>query len=158
MDIRKYKPSDLAAVIKLFHDTVHRINIRDYSQEQISVWAPETVDTAAWGRSLTEHHTLIALEGDKVIGFGDIDRNGYLDRLYVHHEYQGQGVASALCRKLEAAVQTAEIITHASITAKPFFEKRGYKTEREQSVVRNGVELTNYVMILHKFDYIATSR
>ena len=36
---------------------------------------------------------------------------------------------------------------HASITAKPFFERRGYKAVKEQQVERKGVLLTNYVMI-----------
>ena len=38
------------------------------------------------------------------------------------------------------------ISTHASITAKPFFEKRGYRVIREQQVERQGVALTNFVM------------
>lgn len=70
---------------------------------------------------------------------------GYLDRLYVHADYQGRGVASAICEELERPVR-GKIVTHASITAKPFFEKRGYRVVREQQVERRGVLLTNYVM------------
>lgn len=40
-----------------------------------------------------------------------------------------------------------EITTYASITAKPFFEKRGYKVVKERQVERQGIFLTNYVMI-----------
>lgn len=32
---------------------------------------------------------------------------------------------------MEAAVQE-DIVTHASVTARPFFEKRGYKVVKEQ--------------------------
>ena len=32
------------------------------------------------------------------------------------------------------------------LTAKPFFEQRGYKVIMEQQVIRNEVFLTNYVM------------
>ena len=39
-----------------------------------------------------------------------------------------------------------ELTVHASITARPFFEKRGYKLLREQRVIRRETELTNYVM------------
>ena len=80
-----------------------------------------------------------------VIGFGDIDGSGYLDRLYVHRRHQGKGVATALCDRLEQ-VCAGVISTHASITAKPFFEKRGYRVIREQQVERQGVALTNFVM------------
>ena len=40
----------------------------------------------------------------------------------------------------------AEFTTHASLTAKPFFEKRGYQVVQEQQVERKGILLTNYVM------------
>lgn len=59
---------------------------------------------------------------------------------------QGEGIASAVCDQLEKAVSADRITTHASITAKPFFENRGYRTVREQQVNRNGILLTNYVM------------
>ena len=83
--------------------------------------------------------------GDGPCGFGDIDGSGYLDRLYVHRRHQGKGVATALCDRLEQ-VCAGVISTHASITAKPFFEKRGYRVIREQQVERQGVALTNFVM------------
>ena len=65
--------------------------------------------------------------------------------LYVHADHQNQGVATAICDALE---QTApgNITTHASITARPFFEKRGYKVIKEQLVERQGIFLTNFVM------------
>lgn len=77
---------------------------------------------------------------------GDIDKTGYLDRLFVHLGYQRKGIATAICNRLESAVQE-NIVTHASITARPFFEKRGYKVAREQQVERQGIFLTNFVMI-----------
>ena len=85
------------------------------------------------------------MEGDTIIGFGDIDKTGYLDRLYVHADYQKKGAAAAICSRLEQAV-SGKITTHASITARPFFEKRGYRVVREQQVERKGVFLTNFVM------------
>ena len=56
-------------------------------------------------------------------------------------DWQGRGVASALCDALPAAR-----ITHASITARPFFERRGWHVVKEQQVERRGVLLTNFVM------------
>ena len=43
-------------------------------------------------------------------------------------------------------METSNIITHASITAKTFFEQRGYKVIKGQQVIMNGISLTNYVM------------
>ena len=83
---------------------------------------------------------------ERIIGFGDMDASGYLDRLYVHKDYQGQGVATAICDRLEEEIQTDAFSTHASITARPFFEKRGYTVVKAQQVVRKGVSIRNYVM------------
>ena len=81
-----------------------------------------------------------------IVGFGDIDQSGYLDKLYVHKDYQRQGIATVICNKLEQSPKTDKITVHASITAKPFFEKRGYKVIKEQQVIRREVFLTNYIM------------
>ena len=58
---------------------------------------------------------------------------------------QGQGIARALCDRLEGVV-SGPVTTHASITARPFFEARGYRVVRQQQVERQGVALTNFVM------------
>ena len=79
----------------------------------------------------------------------DIDKTGDLDHLYVHKDHQREGIASGLCDKLEAHVP-GNIRTHASITARPFFQKRGYKVIKEQQVERQGILLTNFVMEIEK--------
>ena len=146
MIIREYKPTDCDDLVKLFYHTVHTINAKDYSQEQLKVWATDKIDLEVWNKSLSEHFTVVAVENNIIVGFGDIDNSGYLDRLYVHKDYQRRGVATIICDKLEQAVKVNKIITHASITAKPFFEQRGFKVVKEHQVVRNRIALTNYVM------------
>ena len=146
MIIRQYEPTDCEDLVKLFYHTVHTINAKDYSQEQLNVWATNKIDLEVWNKSLFEHYTVVAVENNIIVGFGDIDKSGYLDRLYVHKDYLRQGIATAICNKLEQAVKVNKIITHASITAKPFFEQRSFKVVKEQQVERNGIALTNYVM------------
>ena len=146
MEIRNYISSDCRCLTELFYNTVHVVNAKDYSQEQLNVWAPGTVDLEIWNQSLSVHITFIAIENEIIVGFGDIDESGYLDRLYVHKEYQRRGIATAICDKLEHAVQGQKITTYASITAKPFFIKRGYRVIKEQQVERQSVYLTNYLM------------
>jgi putative acetyltransferase len=46
---------------------------------------------------------------------------------------------------LEQAV-IGTMVVHASITAKPFFQKRGYVVVKGQQVERQGILLTNFVM------------
>ena len=146
MIIRQYTPKDCEDLVKLFYHTVHTTNAKDYSQEQLNVWATDKIDLEVWNKSLSEHYTVVAVENNIIVGFGDIDKSGYLDRLFVHRDYQRRGIATAICNKLEQAVKADKIITHASITAKPFFEQRGFNVVKEQQVERNGIALTNYVM------------
>lgn len=146
MQIRVYQPADCAAIVRLFYDTVHTVNAADYTPAQLDAWAPCVPDEAAWDRSLRAHYACVAVEGGAVAGFGDIDASGYLDRLYVHRDYQRRGVGRALCDALEAWTPSDVLTTHASITARPFFEARGYRVLRRQQVERSGVLLTNYVM------------
>lgn len=148
MIIRKYKTSDCGCLAQIFYDTVHSVNAKDYSEEQLNAWAPGNADLAKWDKSLSEHYTVVAVNDGVISGFGDIDETGYLDRLYVHKDYQRQGIATAICNELEQVFKVSKITTHASITAKPFFMGRGYKVVKEQQVIRNGIALTNYIMIL----------
>lgn len=145
MQLRRYKQSDCRELAELFYNTVHTVNAADYNNEQLNAWATGHADLEAWNKSLLEHYSIVAVDNGIIVGFGDIDQTGYLDRLYVHADYQGRGIATAICNKLEQSV-SGKIVTHASVTAKPFFEKRGYKVVKEQSVERHGVFLTNFVM------------
>lgn len=149
MKLRKYKSTDCTEIAELFYTTVHTINAKDYTKPQLDAWATGNIDRSAWDQSFLEHNTLVAEEGSTIVGFGDMDSNGYLDRLYVHKDYQGKGIASAIVNELEqqAAQQGVSFFTtHASLTAKSFFEKRGYRAIRTNQVDRNGIQLTNFIM------------
>lgn len=149
MEIREYRPTDCKPITDLFYNTVHTINSKDYTEDQLNVWATKDLDLYKWNESLLANHTLVALIDGIIIGFGDIDRSGYLDHLFTHKDYQGIGVATSICKSLESSSKFNKITTDASITAKPFFEKRGYKLIKEQKVERNGIILINYHMEKH---------
>ena len=64
-------------------------------------------------------------------------------------EFARRGVATALLAwARETAVHDGahELTTHASRTARPFFEAHGFVVVREQRPVLRGVELVNYAM------------
>jgi len=148
VQLAPYRSGEAAALAGLFYRTVHAVCLGDYTQEQVDAWADGRVDVDAWERSFLQHYTLVARVGGEIVGFADLDGD-YLDRLYVHKDHQRNGVATALVQALEqAAAQQGHrrLVTHASITARPFFEKQGYQVVKEQQVERRGVLLTNFVM------------
>ena len=42
-----------------------------------------------------KHEMVVTVEQGEIVGFGDIDKSGYLDRLYVHKDHQREGIATA---------------------------------------------------------------
>ena len=151
MKLRTYRTEDCPEMARLFYETVHAVNAKDYTQAQLNAWAAGDVDLHAWNASFLAHHTVVAEMDGKIAGFGDMDESGYLDRLYVHKDFQHCGVATAICDALEKFSTATEFTTHASITARQFFEKRGYAVVKQQQVERRGVLLTNFVMWKNHF-------
>lgn len=149
MIIRHYNEEDLEAIIELFYETVHSVNAKDYNKKQLDVWAPLSIDKKKWHDSFIKHITLVALIDDNIVGFIDATLDGYIDRLYVHKNYQNQKIATMLCDEIEKNIKN-DLTTYASITAKPFFLKRGFEVVEECKVIRNGITLTNYKMIKYR--------
>ncbi|MEH1802850.1 MAG: hypothetical protein V7L13_27545 [Nostoc sp.] len=38
--------------MKLFYNTVHEVNIHDYTKEQVDAWSPTNMDIEVWIKSL----------------------------------------------------------------------------------------------------------
>lgn len=149
MQLRRYQNKDLTELINLFKDTVHTINKMDYSSAQLNAWAPLLADFTSWQNSFLQNYTIIAEEASVICGFGDMRKDGYLDRLYIHKDRQREGIATRIVDNLEqyaASMCIKTITTDASITARPFFEKRSYHIIKQQSVERRGQKMTNYKM------------
>lgn len=146
IEIREYREEDCAATAKLFYDTVHSVCAADYSPRELDAWADGRVDLALWNKRFLSHDALVATDGDKLVGFADMDASGELDRLYVHKDHQRKGIARALCAELMSRSQAETFSVHASLTARGFFEKMGFAVTEEEKVERNGVTLRRFAM------------
>lgn len=146
MQIKNYHSKYAQEVTQLIYHIIWTINSKDYTREQLSVWAKNFKNLEQWNQSLKDHYALIAIKNERIVGFGDIDAKGYLDKLYTHKDYQKTGIATAICNQLEQSVSPKIITTHASITAQTFFEKTGYITIKRQSILRNNIRLFNFIM------------
>lgn len=143
--IRPYRPSDCKTLIQLFVDTVRYVNAADYDTAQIEAWTAGA-DEEKWNADFIASKTLVAEVNGVIAGFGNMYESGYFDRLYVSKDFLRCGVASSIADFLESSV-SGDITVHASVTAKPFFARRGYAVVKRQTVVRRGVPLTNFVMV-----------
>ena len=151
ISIRDYQPEDVQALANIYYNTVHKINIQHYTEEQVDAWAPKSSveNTEGWSKKFPRTQPIIATVGDEIVGFAEFDPNGHIDCFYCHHEWIGKGVGSALMKEIFQRAKNNHIhhiFSEVSITAKPFFEKHGFKVVTEQTIVRKGVELTNFKM------------
>lgn len=150
LSIVPFTESDLDEILILFRETVRTINAADYSQEQIAAWAPDVLDRNRWLLALKNNIAFVAKINDHIVGFGDATHDGTINHLYTHKDEQGLGIGTALLDALEQSLLKLGILqahTEASISAKPFFERRGYKVTKQQDMIhRTGVVFRNYVM------------
>lgn len=147
--IRPFQTNDTQELIELFRNAVHTIASRHYNEQQRAVWAPTTIDAAKWENNLANNITFVAEIDSVIVGFADMTHEGYLDHLYVHPHHQARFVSVRLLRAVENAARNlglAKLTTHCSITAKVPALKMGFVIIKEQTVVRQGIELINYVM------------
>jgi N-acetylglutamate synthase-like GNAT family acetyltransferase len=149
LQIRDFRPTDALDLMRLFHDTVHNVNARDYTPEQIDAWAPAILDEPRWHERLRANFTHVAEANGQIVGFGELRRDGCIEMLYVHHQHQSMGVASRLLSEMETrarALGAKRLYTQESLTAYGFFQRRGFKLVRAQDVERRGVQLRNFIM------------
>ncbi len=147
--IREYRENDLIDVITLFTRSVHEVAKRDYTSEQLNAWAPENADISAWKKRLSQETVFVFEKENKILGFIRLEQNGYLDLLYVHPEFQRQGIAKNLLNHALSWAENhgiSEFTSDVSITAKPFFESIGFYSVALQTIQCRGVLLNNFRM------------
>lgn len=147
--IRKGQIEDLTELQQLFVDTIKNICKTDYNSEQINVWASSIENSQRWQDIVTKQFLIVAQDNGKIIGFCSLDNGNYIDLLYVHKDYQRQGIAHKLYADIEKEAtrqDQTKLTSDVSKTARPFFESIGFKVVSEQTVMRQSVELTNFKM------------
>jgi putative acetyltransferase len=145
--LRRYVTTDLDGVIEVFQRAIREVASRDYDAAQVAAWSQ--VDRDEWEPWRLTRPTWVAVLGEQVIGFSDLEADGHLDMMFVHPDHQGIGIASMLLLTVEEAARLqglSRIFTEASITARPFFKKRGFVVDAQQEVTMDAETFTNFRM------------
>lgn len=150
INIRNGRKEDLPEMQKLFVETIKAVCAKDYDEFQIKVWISGANNFQRWIDIMNQQLVFIAELNEKIVGFSTLKNYEYIDLLYVDKDYQKQGVALNLFNVMEKIVmqnKRTEMTSDVSITAKPFFEKMGFKTIEKQTVIRDNIGLVNYKMV-----------
>ncbi len=149
MKLRDGRPEDAEALIALYRDTIRNVNLRDYTAEQVAAWAPDEIPAAPWAARLAKSKWTVAERDGAVAGFCELEADGMVRMLFVHKHHQGQGIARALLERAEVQARAAGLTrlrTEASLTARPVFERHGYRVIEAQTVSRGDQRLRNFRM------------
>lgn len=147
--IRRAVKSDLLEIRNLYKDTIMSINSKDYSEQQINIWSSAGDDVEMWNARFSSQHFIVAESEGVITGFASLADGGYIDFMFVHKNHQGKGLATEMLSFLESeAIQTGceKMWAEVSITARPFFRKRGFEITERFSKRVDGVEFDDCVM------------
>lgn len=149
LKIRKVAVGEEPTLWRLYHDTIHHVNSRDYSPEQLQAWAPDEIEMGDWIEKIRRINPWVCVIDEQIAGYADLQPDGLIDHFFVHHAWQCQGIGRRLFEKIEEAAKELDLRTlhaHVSITAGPFFESRGFTVLQQQEVTLGEVVLTNFLM------------
>lgn len=121
-----------------------------YTKEEVEDWA-SCGDSVEHLKELLSHNHFIGAfdKANHMVGFSSMNKDGYLHSMFVHKDWQGKGVATQLLSEVERIAKqlgVVEITSEVSLTARPFFEKKGYEIVKIQKYRANKLELTNFIM------------
>lgn len=147
--IRLARQEDIEQIKKLYQETILSVNIKDYTFEQVDLWAKRGVKNDVWLQRINEEYFIVCEIENQIVGFCSLKPDGYLNTLFIHKDFQGQGIAKALLFNIEQHAQEAgieKLSADVSITANGFFLKNGY-TDLGQQTVCIGIPMINNKMI-----------
>ncbi len=129
---------------------MHEVARSQYDVAQREAWAPRVPDPATWLPILLTYDTVVAVdEADEPVAWISMTETGYIDMLFCAPEAVGCGLAGRLYDTVEQIAKQRGLTAmsaHASLLAQPFLAKRGWRVEKHERHVKNGVEVPRAAM------------
>jgi putative acetyltransferase len=149
VQIRPYKPGEEQALFAVYYSAIHLTASRDYTPEQIQAWAPKGLDMNLWACRIRGINPFVAELNGEVVGYADLQANGYIDHFFVSGTHARRGIGSLLMEHLlgeATALGLSELTSDVSRTAQPLYEKFGFVVVEQRRPERRGVVIPNAFM------------
>ncbi|MFK7831769.1 MAG: GNAT family N-acetyltransferase [Winogradskyella sp.] len=149
IEIRTATLEDIPEITSIFRDTITHINSKHYSEKQIMIWASGADAIETWEERISKLYFIVAKIENIIVGFAYLKNGNYFDGLFVHKDYQRQGIGSKLLRIIESQVMMNDfevIKSDVSKTALPFFDNKYYDVIKKQKKTVKGVVFENYLV------------
>lgn len=149
INIRLARPADASHIRDVHVASVHTLCAKDYTPEQLTAWTDREPEAYRTRMDQPDGAFLVAEWGKKIVGFSSLLGEEVLS-LYVHPDHAGRGVGGALMDAIEEAARKKGVVVlrlNSSLTAVPFYEKRGYRNVRPSLFhLPNGVDIPCFAM------------
>lgn len=152
ISIREFRDGDEAALHNVFYSAVHEVASANYTSEQVRAWAPADMDMEAWNGKVRKNKPFVAVKDGEIVGFADLQEEGYIALFFVSGRYPRSGIGGALMTHIvQVAVEKglSQLTSDVSRTAEPFFHHFGFEVVERRLPVRRGVVLPNAFMRKH---------
>ncbi|MFS0853421.1 GNAT family N-acetyltransferase [Microbacterium sp. 179-I 3D4 NHS] len=147
--MRPFLAEDGARTLDIFERAIGITARSRYSEAQVSAWLHGRPDAAHWTADRLAAGTRVAVLEGTVVGFTDLRDDGYIDRLFVDPDNGRRGVGATLLRDVRAVAANrgiATLSTHASLVARPVFERAGFRVSSEEVIEKEGEALRRFFM------------
>src|SRR4029078_9917634 len=99
--LRPFLPADTMALRDLFAQSIEELTAEDYDDDQRLAWISTREGAGALAQPLGSMLTLVVQLDGIYLGFTSLKDNKTIDMLYVHPDYAGEGIGTALVDALE---------------------------------------------------------
>ena len=152
--IRKAKHSDAEGIIDAHVNSIRTICAKDYTDEQIEAWTGRKFRADLWCQTIDRDFVWVIVKESKILGFGHLalmdEEIAEVLGLYFIPPAIGQGFGKLLFWEMLKVCEEKNLkrlILHATITAKPFYQKLGfYQSGGDDSIEMRGVAIPCFPM------------
>lgn len=149
MHIRPSRPDEALDLLRIFQAAVRVTAAGDYTAEQIEAWAPAAITAERaqhWIERIAALAPFVAEADGALVGYADLQADGYIDHFFVSPMQARRGVGAALMRHLTGLARErklARVYADVSRTAQPFFARFGFEVLEQRRPIVRGVEVPN---------------
>ncbi|WP_298543235.1 GNAT family N-acetyltransferase [uncultured Aquimarina sp.] len=145
--ISRATDSDLPLMQRLFYQTVTIYGSKIFTKEEVKIFSRLALDKKHWIQKFTEDFVYNAKLNGEVVGSFALSKDGVIEYIFVHQNYQGRGIAKELYKTLESVAEDANmgiLTTRINMSTKDFFKKNGFEIIKNIEKVAGGEDVVTY--------------
>lgn len=149
MIFRHYKKGEESLLFEVFYSSIHMNANNNYTEKQLDSWAPLFFNLDEWRKKIEAINPFVLIVDNIIIGYADLQENGYIDHFFIRGGYNKKGYGSSLLKHIINIAKEKNILTlesNVSLAAQRLFEKFGFKIIKRNKVLIRKEILDNALM------------